>query len=241
MIEQIKSFLKPILKKTPLWRIREYQNVRRYEKMFLKRKSYFLIEGEELLGMFAKILNDNGILFWLDFGTLLGYYREHDFIKYDFDLDFGIFLNDSQKVRQLLTSNGFELIREFYSIKDGGKEECYLYKHTSIDVFYYREDEEKNTIYCNSFSCDTDKFSGLNRKSQAKVKRIDLPRIGLKQVEYKNCIVNIPINPEIYLQKHYGKSFMIPNPDFDYKKEATNITYYKYEEMPGEYIIHKII
>lgn len=237
MINKIKKFLKPMLQKTPLWKIWESHRERKNKRMFDLQKKYFQIEGEELLNRFAKALNDNGILFWLDFGTLLGYYREHDFIKHDFDLDCGVFLRDSQKVREALTSNGFELIREFHSVKDGGKEECYLYKHTSIDVFYYREDEERNTIYCNSF-CWLE-FKGLHHKSPAEVKRVDLPKMDFKQVEYKNCLVNIPIKPEIYLQKHYGNNFMIPNPNFDYKKEATNITYYKYEDMPGEYVFHK--
>ena len=31
---------------------------------------------------------------WLDFGTLLGYYRENDFISHDLDMDFGIIIND---------------------------------------------------------------------------------------------------------------------------------------------------
>ena len=31
---------------------------------------------------------------WLDFGTLLGFYRENDFINHDLDMDFGIIIND---------------------------------------------------------------------------------------------------------------------------------------------------
>lgn len=36
------------------------------------------------------------MLFWLDYGTLLGAYREHDFIKHDFDLDIGLWLKDAE-------------------------------------------------------------------------------------------------------------------------------------------------
>ena len=53
------------------------------------RKQYFNAEAVELLQRFSEALNAEDITFWLEFGTLLGYYREHDFIKHDDYLDFG--------------------------------------------------------------------------------------------------------------------------------------------------------
>lgn len=41
-------------------------------------------------------LDSENVLFWLDYGTLLGAYREHDFIKHDFDLDIGLWLKDAE-------------------------------------------------------------------------------------------------------------------------------------------------
>lgn len=237
----IKERIISVLKNTPIWRFRLKMNEIHMQKRMQKRKKFFHLEAEELLEKFSQTLNSANVLFWLDFGTLLGYYREHDFIKHDFDLDCGVFLKDAGNVRKSLTENGFKLIREFKSLKDGGMEECYLYKHTSIDIFYYRTDSVRNTIYCNSFSTFPELFKGINKKAPAEVKRIDLPKSEFQKVTYKNSTVNVPDNPVLYLQRHYGADFMTPNPDFDYKKEATNITYYRYEDMPGEYIIHKII
>ena len=101
----------------------------RFGRRIRKKKQYFLKESTELLQKFSQTLNENNILFWLEFGTLLGYYREHDFIKHDYDLDIGANYDDAKRIRKSLTNNGFTLVKEFRA-KDGGLEECYRYLHT---------------------------------------------------------------------------------------------------------------
>ena len=195
------------------------------------RKEYFRIEGDNLLKQFTSALNQSAIPYWLEFGTLLGYYREHDFIKHDCDLDFGAYLDDAEKVRKALSNSGFKRIMEFRA-SDGGLEECYKFGHTTLDVFYFRHEEDK--LYCNSFSpCHhtiKDKFS---RKKPCFVKKIYIPNNGFVSVEYKGCIVNVPRDIKQHLEWHYGKDVMTPNPMFDYKKEAKNIIYYKLSEVFG--------
>ena len=54
---------------------------------------------------------------WLDFGTLLGYYRENDFISHDLDMDFGIqvsSLEEFEVIEEHLINNGFNRTKEFY-------------------------------------------------------------------------------------------------------------------------------
>lgn len=224
--------LKKILKKTFVYDA--------YIKTKHKRRiKYFNSEATELLQHFSTALNAEHIIFWLDFGTLLGYYREHDFIPYDMDLDVGAFLKDQSNIQDLLLKHGFTLVRQFKVVGDNGMEECYRYKHTTIDVFYYREDGDN--IYCNSFGPAIPGKFQYKRPSPIMVKRIDLPNNGFKQVEYKNSKVYIPQNPQKYLSMHYGKDFMVPNPDFDYKKEATNITYFTWEQKQGECIFYERI
>ena len=70
---------------------------------------------EEILQtIYSSPLKDYDI--WLDFGTLLGYYRENDFISHDLDMDFGIIIPDYQRFvedEQYLLERGFSRTKEF--------------------------------------------------------------------------------------------------------------------------------
>ena len=58
--------------------LKKYNSIR-----FKARKKRFLKYGNETLLKAKKALESENLLFWLDYGTLLGAYREHDFIKHD--------------------------------------------------------------------------------------------------------------------------------------------------------------
>lgn len=102
-----------------------------------QKKRVFRRNAKLLLEKLKEALDSNGILFWLEFGTLLGAYREHGFIKHDYDLDIGVFFQNTTMVYDVLTKAGFKLIREFKVGDDGvdGFEQTYEYAGVSIDVF----------------------------------------------------------------------------------------------------------
>lgn len=220
-----------LLKSTTLYKWYHQRNVIRARETFIIRNRYFLQEGEELLQAFSNALNENNIVFWLEFGSLLGYYREHDFIKHDCDIDFGAYIEDAPSIRLALEDHGFTLLHRYRS-SDGGIEECYKYKHTTIDIFYFRKDD--SSLYCNTFVLEDFYVKRwFKRELKCSVKKITIPNDGFTKTTYKGCIVYVPKNVEKHLQMHYGKSFMVPNPNFNYKKEATNITYYDYNQVKG--------
>ena len=192
-----------------------------------QKKRVFRRNAKLLLEKLKEALDSNGILFWLEFGTLLGAYREHGFIKHDYDLDIGVFFQNTTMVYDVLTKAGFKLIRDFKVGDDGvdGFEQTYEYAGVSIDVFFFHKDE--NGAYCNSFS----PFEGENKNlSLLQVKKISVPYKGLSQILFEGMILNVPDETDKYLQAHYGVNFMIPNEHFDYRKEATNIVWYTREE-----------
>lgn len=66
-------------------------------------------DGPKILQAFSSALNEAGIKFWIDYGTLLGYYRDHDFIGHDNDLDTGAFIEDADRVKDVLEKEDFDL------------------------------------------------------------------------------------------------------------------------------------
>lgn len=221
-----------LLKKTILYKWYHQYNLKKINKENGIRRAYFLEEAEQLLNKFTISLNNSNILFWLDYGTLLGYYREKDFIKHDNDLDIGARIEDAEKIRTVLTNNGFKLVHQYHS-SNGGIEECYKYLHTCVDVFYYKEDVDKQTIYCTTYITRRYLFPSIKKRFSCWVKRVDFPMMSFKRVKFKNMSVFVPEDAQSYLKCVYGENFMTPDPSYDSKNVATNITYYQYKDVQG--------
>lgn len=207
----------------PLFRIRKKKEENQRRKIYLKN-------APKLLFQLKKSLDENNIQFWLDFGTLLGAFREHDFIKHDLDLDIGTFYENHKSVREALTKNGFQVLRDFTVKKNDyeGIEETYIYLGVTIDVFYYHK--RGDMMYCNTFSMIENEYNDMTRFN---VKEITVPCNGLKCMNFKGLEFMVPKDTEMHLQYHYGKNFMIPNAKFDYKKEATNVCWLPNDKYVG--------
>ena len=66
----------------------------------------------------CKILEDIGIKYWISQGTLLGFYRDKNFIEGDSDIDIEILdLIDADKFQEIVEKLPFDLIRSA-SLKD---------------------------------------------------------------------------------------------------------------------------
>lgn len=232
--------IKDLLKRTFVYQIMRKKTSERRNKQLESIKYYFKLENTEMFTTFCKALNDAGITFWLEFGTLLGYYREHDFIPHDLDIDTGTYYENAPLVQSTLEKAGFKLVREYKVLNDGGIEQCYLYKHITIDVFYFRKDGNK--MYCNSFcengkkKIDLSKRKYINKPIPVGVKRIEVPLMEYIPTKFKNCNVFVPKDIDKYLRTHYGDNYMIPNPKYNNKTDSSNIIWYDYDDVKGEAI-----
>lgn len=212
----------------PIWRSYITYKVNKQKKSLHKN-------GLELLKKIDQSSLMHNYTYWLDFGTLLGAYRENDFIKHDYDMDIAALYTDHKTINKALIKMGFKLIKRFYSNQNNidALEETYKYKGIFMDIFYYHIDTNEQ-MHCNSFSPFKGEIVDPSQKyDKLQVKKIILPYTGFQRYKFKNIYVNIPNNPKQYLASHYGENFMTPNKDFDYRKEATNIYYYSKEELLG--------
>ena len=152
---------------------------------------------------------------WLDFGTLLGYYRERDFINHDLDMDFGIIIPDYDDflvVEKELLNQGFQRTKEFYFDKNL-VELSYNYKGLNVDFILYKKDNNK-------ISSDTIFYmtNALGKPTRYEVYHYELPFNGVEECNFKNTIVKIPGNSEEYLIHLYGEDFKTPNTNYNWKE-----------------------
>ena len=177
-------------------------------KLYNLNKIIYIINMEECLIDMHKILTENNIEFFLTCGTLLGQYRNDDFISYDTDIDFGIFSRHfHERIKHLvLSSNKFNLqYRILGSPKDSLEYKFWHKNGCSIDLFFYYPVNKNNDDYYYSASfygiCDTKKEGYCKWGNHIR---------GLKQITFKNRLFNIPINVEEFLEEHYGKDWRTP-------------------------------
>lgn len=170
---------------------------------------------------------------WLDFGTLLGYYRERDFINHDLDMDFGIIIPnyaDFLVVEKELLDKGFQRTKEFYFDKNL-VELSYNYKGLNVDFILYKKASNK-------ISSDTIFYmtNALGNPTRYEVYHYELPFFDLQECNFKNIVVKIPSNVEEYLSNLYGEDFRIPNTNYNWKE---NPIYQKVKEDMAEVILKK--
>ncbi len=230
IIEQLKKqihnneILKNVLR--PIWMT--------YKKIILWRQNRNLQKnGYNVLSKFSSICYENQIPFWLEFGTLLGAYREKGFIKHDLDMDFGIFYEDLDKIQKKLNVEGFKLIRKFACDNDvDGIELTYRFDNVSFDIFVFHHLNDSK-MKCNSFTLLRD--SKNNYTGYASVKEIYFDDKGIEPFVFNGILVGVPKDIENHLKLNYGDNFMTPDRNFDYKKVATNIKYIPVEDRIARY------
>lgn len=208
------DFLKDMLARLGLFEISK----KLFGKYLYKYKNYkFKKEAVKGLTAFKKVLDAEKIEYWLDFGTLLGAIRDKDFIKHDFDIDFGCFpFEKSQKFEDNLKENGFKLIRKVYlKNKNILSEETYNYKNRfNIDLFYFYIENDNYISYDFtgeenlSFNETIKKLGGL-----LCYKNI-ITKFKLKKYSFKNIEFYIPEDYKKHLSELYGENFMVYNPSW---------------------------
>ena len=100
-----------------------------------------------LLNAFNEICKENGIVYWISFGTLLGAKRHGGFIPWDDDTDVCILKDQLPKLKKALEGNKDFMLDEFYSVR-----------HTppaNMNHNYQIHFTQKNTPYCmDLFICE---------------------------------------------------------------------------------------
>ena len=226
------SFLgdkKDVVKNLPLIKkLNEKANI----ELDSKRSNLLKENFEEILNVvYSSDLKDYNI--WLDFGTLLGYYRENDFISHDLDMDFGVQVSSFEEfevIEKHLINNGFNRTKEFY-FDNNLVELSYSYKGLNVDFIIYNKENDR-------VSSDTIFFmtNALGNPTRYEVYRYEIPFSGLKECDFKGMKVKVPDNTQEYLRTLYGEDFETPNTNYNWKE---NPIYKPGDAELAEVILHK--
>lgn len=226
--------IKDCLKRTFLYKLyRKREDKKRQARLAVLNDS-FKKEAVDVLRLFSNALIEHNLTFWICAGTLLGYYREHDFIKHDFDLDTGAWFKDHECIKAVLENNGFERLRYYFLTTRDGIEECYKHRDykTTIDVFYFFNEGNKSFHYSFIPLVSMTKKWHLNKVQPSKVRKWTYDKINPIAADFKGVKVFIPENPAMHLASTYGESFMTPIPNFPVEGRP-NMIEYSYEELPA--------
>lgn len=213
-MSQITEFIKVLLVKIglsnhlkPIYRLL-------YNKVTSKR---FQKSASSNLTILHKSLAN--IEYWLEFGTLLGAYRENGFIAHDNDIDLATYQENHKEVEKQLTSAGFLKTREI-KLKSSNLivEQTYLLENSSVDIFYVVQNDNQFITYDFASSSKLTwkltikKYGGLLAYANY------MSPFKLKEIYFLDMKFLIPANTESHLQELYGKNFMTPIPNWKLDK-----------------------
>jgi len=164
------------------WYIRKGENVDR-EKAF------------KLICDLVDELDKGNIRYWFNWGLLLGVVRDNDFIPWDTDLDITVHWEDRERIWTKV---------EPAMVKKGcwvpPREDCY-----PEDRWFIR-DKEKIELNFVEDCGDRYIYSPNRCKLGCPKHHID----NLKKIQFMGRTFTIPSSTEEYLEKSYGKDWVIP-------------------------------
>lgn len=199
------TFLYPFVK--PVW------------DFYFKHTSKILMNkyAEKALVSLKSILDEHYIIFWPDYGTLLGIYREHDFISHDCDIDIGMFGANASNVMLILCNSDFVLSHQYSICKKNGDEKIiqltYKYHSLTIDMYFYERIND-NIITTYQLHGIKPKQYDNNNQLMFQVYQYNLPLNTFSSIVFKDIEYRVPTEIEKYLIALYGENFMIPDPNY---------------------------
>lgn len=205
-----------------------------------KQRAEFHKGCRDLLELTDDILRNAGIEYWLTYGTLLGAYRDHNFIAHDYDLDVALYWEDMDKIKDLMIGAGMKLKYEVHFGDWDNPENIeyrFVYNNTYIDFDFYKVSGNKATTNNPSFIPGLKPIVG--EKFLIITEEIDNPFEGLAEMEFLGRYYKVPINTEEYLIANYGKDYRTPIKNYNYKEHATNIREFTLEEKKSYMLIYE--
>eukprot|EP01147_Barroeca_monosierra_P009643 gene9643-1861_t len=169
----------------------------------------------ELLRSVSHVLNTLMIPFWISSGTLLGFYRQCDFIDYSNDVDIGMFIEDYQHgIISAFQGAGMRLSHKF-GVPDDGYELSFTKTmgghHLKVDIFFFYHEGDGKV------------WNGGTQARTGNKYRYYFPIFDLCWTKFFDLFLRIPCDTENYLKANYGQEWFSPVTNWDWKSSPPNV------------------
>jgi len=203
------------VKKTPLYDLYRKTIQGQLEKKRRKTQAEGLQKfGYQMLNEIFVETNHHDIKVFAIYGTLLGFIRDKDFIKFDFDMDLGIFVDTQETFRQLenvLLPLGYRKVREF-ELHNLITEQTYNKNGLEVDFFGIFPYENKYITY--GFYQDTNVHYDSADLFNVRYHIMEIEH-AVETINIHGVDITIPRDYEYMLKLFYGENWRIPDPNFE--------------------------
>jgi phosphorylcholine metabolism protein LicD len=169
-------------------------------------------EAIDFLYQIDEVIKKSNSKYWIEGGTLLGAIRDKKLIPWDHDLDMGIINNSDKEIDKLIKN----LKDKFYvSIKSfRGENTWKLGKYRVLKIYPKKWFFFKKELCCDLFVY----YKGLHNGEEV-FKYVVWGKNAFHKKEYFDKIdsiefydkkINVPKNPESFLEVKYGKDWQVP-------------------------------
>lgn len=186
------------------------------------------IDGIELLDRITDIGKRYNKSIWLEFGTLLGAFRDKSFIPYDYDIDISMIAEEYDlNFENALIKAGFKKKHFFYQYRDGLEpfltEVTWSYHGINIDIFLNFDSGGNRKVYCYGMKDEISFKNGLWGVREYTFGAVH----PLKKCIINNHVFQAPNDTELSLLACYGESYMIPDPNYVSPKQNKYLRSYE--------------
>ncbi|XP_077865038.1 ribitol-5-phosphate transferase FKTN-like [Saccoglossus kowalevskii] len=161
-----------------------------------------------------KVFDRLGIRVWLGSGTLLGWFRECDTMKYTSDVDVEMWAKDyDPRIIQTFQDAGF-CLRRNYGKPEFGLSMAFIHNvGIKLDV-YFDYESNNHTWYLVS--------RPMRQHNYQQIKGI-LPRFTICWTEFLEMKISVPCETESYIEQSYGKQWTQRIQEWDSLKSPPNL------------------
>jgi phosphorylcholine metabolism protein LicD len=186
--------------------------------------------GMEALVQADRALREAGSFMFLASGTLLGAYRDKNFIAHDSDIDVGILADRlPENLPEILAKYGFKHEKQLY-FKDTGllTEDVYSYKRLHVDFFVYFK-ENDDFYYYSAKRHEHKTWQEANRTDGFPCASSWVSASEFEEIDFLGKQLFTPVKTPQWLEETYGSTYMTPIKNWGEKIEKTLRTRVKKE------------